>query len=101
MATIQVSLVEDQTQTRQGLTALIDGTPGVPLRGGLANLRGDARTCGYLVKKTLPGTRAAPYHVCSTRVEVSFLGSRGQARSAPAEPGPLTAGPGGPPGHLP
>ncbi len=33
MATIQVSLVEDQTQTRQGLTALIDGTPGYRCAG--------------------------------------------------------------------
>ena len=33
MATIQVSLVEDQPQTRQGLTALIDGTPGYRCTG--------------------------------------------------------------------
>jgi DNA-binding NarL/FixJ family response regulator len=33
MTTIRVALVEDQTQTRQGLTALIDGTPGYRCAG--------------------------------------------------------------------
>ena len=33
MTTIQVVLVEDQTQTRQGLAALIDGTPGYRCAG--------------------------------------------------------------------
>lgn len=35
-----------------------------------------AGACGYLVKKTLPGTRAA-YHVCSTRVELGLPGFSG------------------------
>lgn len=33
MSTIDVALVEDQTQTRHGLTALIDGTPGYRCAG--------------------------------------------------------------------
>jgi DNA-binding NarL/FixJ family response regulator len=49
MATIQVSLVEDQTQTRQGLTALIDGTPGYRCAGAW-------RTCEEMLDR-LPEAR--------------------------------------------
>lgn len=49
MATIQVSLVEDQTQTRQGLTALIDGTPGYHCTGAW-------RTCEEMLDQ-LPKAR--------------------------------------------
>lgn len=37
MTTIRVALVEDQTLTRQGLTALIDGTPGYRCAGAWRN----------------------------------------------------------------
>lgn len=47
--TIQAALVEDQTQTRQGLTALIDGTPGYRCAGAW-------RTCEEMLAR-LPEVR--------------------------------------------
>jgi DNA-binding NarL/FixJ family response regulator len=47
--TIQAALVEDQTQTRQGLTALIDGTPGYRCAGAW-------RTCEEMLVR-LPEVR--------------------------------------------
>jgi DNA-binding NarL/FixJ family response regulator len=47
MATIQVGLVEDQVQTRQGLAALIGGTPGYRCAGAW-------RTCEEMLDR-LPG----------------------------------------------
>jgi DNA-binding NarL/FixJ family response regulator len=49
MTTIQAALVEDQTQTRQGLTALIDGTPGYHCAGAW-------RTCEEMLVR-LPEVR--------------------------------------------
>ncbi|HSK77127.1 MAG TPA: response regulator transcription factor [Thermoanaerobaculia bacterium] len=49
MTTIQAALVEDQTQTRQGLTALIDGTPGYRCAGAW-------RTCEEMLAR-LPEVR--------------------------------------------
>lgn len=49
MATIQAALVEDQTQTRHGLTALIDGTPGYRCAGAW-------RTCEEMLA-SLPEVR--------------------------------------------
>lgn len=49
MATIQAALVEDQTLTRQGLTALIDGTPGFRCAGSW-------RTCEEMLAR-LPEVR--------------------------------------------
>lgn len=49
MTTIRTALVEDQTQTRQGLTALIDGTPGFRCAGSW-------RTCEEMLAR-LPEVR--------------------------------------------
>src|SRR5436190_24198748 len=49
MSTLQVALVEDQTQTRQGLTALIDGTQGYRCAGAW-------RTCEEMLAR-LPEAR--------------------------------------------
>jgi len=49
MSTLQVALVEDQTQTRQGLTALIDGTQGYRCAGAW-------RTCEEMLAR-LPAAR--------------------------------------------
>lgn len=49
MTTLQVALVEDQTQTRQGLTALIDGTQGYRCAGAW-------RTCEEMLAR-LPAVR--------------------------------------------
>lgn len=49
MTTIQVALVEDQLQTRQGLTALIDGTQGYRCAGAW-------RTCEEMLAR-LPAAR--------------------------------------------
>lgn len=49
MSTLQVALVEDQTQTRQGLTALIDGTQGYRCAGAW-------RTCEEMLAR-LPAVR--------------------------------------------
>jgi DNA-binding NarL/FixJ family response regulator len=49
MSTLQVALVEDQTQTRQGLTALIDGTQGYRCAGAW-------RTCEEMLDR-LPAAR--------------------------------------------
>src|SRR5262245_40659157 len=55
MTAIQVALVEDQAPTRQGLTALIDGTPGYRCAGAW-------RTCEELLAR-----------LCETRPDVLLL----------------------------